>query len=90
MEGEKPTKVEGDKRGKSRFDEYIEQFEDGFKIGFKLPDNNFMFVYDADGGWRDEDKKYYNCDGELLSDVESEQSDDEDYNDQSDDEDILD
>ena len=53
----------------SRFSEFNEVAdENGKVIGFKIPNNDFLFKFDEDGGWLDEEDNYYNCDGILQSD----------------------
>jgi len=36
-----------------------------------LPGNDFLFKYDIDGGWEDEQGNYYNADGVLEEAVNS-------------------
>jgi hypothetical protein len=43
-------------------------------VGFTLPNNGFVYKYDKDGGWEDENGNYYNADGILQSD-DDEQND---------------
>lgn len=54
-----------------RFNEFTEQLdENGKPIGFVLEGSDFLFKYDEEGGWVDEDGNYYNSDGILQSDGE--------------------
>jgi hypothetical protein len=47
-----------------RFAEFVERFDSsGIAIGFSLPNNDFLFEYDKDGGWYDEKGIYFDCDG---------------------------
>jgi hypothetical protein len=58
-----------------RWNEFIEVFDENSKaIGFNLPDNAFLFKYEADGGWEDEKGIYYNAEG-ILSPDDSEHED---------------
>lgn len=60
-----------------RWNEFIEEFDsEGKLIGFKLPNNDFLFKYDFDGGWEDEKGRYYNAEGILQPDDESDSVDD--------------
>lgn len=62
-----------------RWDEFIEEFDtNGKLIGFKLPNNSFLFEYDVDGGWEDEQGRYYNAEGILQPDVESDSGEEDD------------
>ena len=66
-----------------RFQQFIEALsEDGKVIGFTLPDNPFLFKYDTNGGWLDENGNYFNSEGILQS--EDEESEDEDSLDERD------
>lgn len=47
-----------------RFEVYTE-LPDG--SGFTIKDCDFVFRYDRHGGWRDEDRNYYNASGEPAS-----------------------
>jgi hypothetical protein len=69
-----------------RWNEFIEQYDqDGKPIGFKLPGNDFLFKYDIDGGWDDEDGNYYNADGVLEEEAEN-SADEEELSEHDDDE----
>ena len=59
--------------------------EDGKAIGFKIPNNDFLFKFDEDGGWVDEDDNYYNHEGILQSDSSDDEDDDISYSDRDDD-----
>lgn len=59
----------------SEFEEVLD--EHGTAIGFHLPNNEFFFRYDKDGGWEDENGKYYDHQG-VLADAEEEGSVSED------------
>jgi hypothetical protein len=66
-----------------RFNEFTEQLDEyGKPIGFVLEGNDFVFKYDEEGGWVDEDGNYYNSEGILQSD--GEYLDDESLSDQDD------
>ncbi len=41
-------------------------------VGFKLDNNDFEFLFDKNGGWFDEEGKYYNADAILCDPPESE------------------
>ena len=49
-------------------------------MGFTIPNNPFVFRYNAKGGWKDEHGNQYNSNGVLLKVKEelSEEEDDED------------
>ena len=69
-----------------RFNQFTEVLdEDGKAIGFKLPNNEFVFKFDEDGGWVDEDDNYYNHEGILQSDSSDDDDDDISYSDRDDD-----
>lgn len=72
-----------------RFSQFTEELnEEGRVIGFSIPNCNFIFKYDRNGGWFDEDGRYYNSEGVLQSDeeddVENLESDDEDLSENDD------
>lgn len=70
-----------------RFQEFTESLDqDGKPIGFTLTDNDFLFKYDRNGGWVDENGHYFNAEGILQSE---EEDSDEDSLDERDD-DIVD
>lgn len=61
-----------------RFSEFTEQLdENGKAIGFHIDGSDFLFKYDEDGGWVDEDGNYYNAEGILQSDSEEDEDVDE-------------
>ena len=60
---------------KHRPERFKEYFELPDKTGFKINGTDYVFKYDQDGGWRDEDGNYYDCNGEP---VYSDASDDDD------------
>ncbi len=41
-------------------------------VGFKLDNNDFEFLFDKNGGWFDEEGKYYNADAIECDPPESE------------------
>ena len=63
--------MEKDRQPDPRFSEFTEILDqDGKAIGFKIPDNDFLFEFDSDGGWVDEKGNYFNHDGILQSESE--------------------
>jgi hypothetical protein len=62
-----------------RWNEFIEELDaNGKAIGFRLPDNDFFFKFDEDGGWEDEKGRYYNADGILQAEDSADDSDEDD------------
>ena len=69
-----------------RFAEFQEKLdEDGKAIGFIVPNCEFLFKYDSNGGWYDEKEQYYNTNGILQSDRKLENYDDAENEDDEDD-----
>ena len=53
--------MEKDRLPDPRFSNFEEiSDKEGKVIGFKIPDCDFLFEFDSDGGWEDEDGKYFN------------------------------
>ena len=60
-----------DKKGlpDPKFSQFTEKLnEEGKVIGFSIPNCSFIFKYDLNGGWFDQEGRYYNADGVLQSD----------------------
>jgi hypothetical protein len=77
--------MEGRSLPNPRWNEFIEEYDsEGKAIGFKLPDNDFLFKYDVDGGWEDEKRNYYNADGILEEENDSFDEDDDELSDHDD------
>ena len=67
-----------------RFNEFTEQLdEDGKAFGFLLTDSEFLFKYDRNGGWVDEENNYFNHEGVLQ--LPEEQDEDEERSEDIDD-----
>ena len=62
------------KHDAERFNDFTE-LED--KSAFTIQGTDFVFIYDSEGGWIDEDGNYYNKDGKP---VYHDSDEDNDYN----------
>lgn len=62
-----------------RFKEFTDVLnKEGKAIGFKIPNCDFEFLFDEDGGWEDETGNYFNHDGILIPSDDDPASDEDD------------